>query len=331
MKNLVTPITQTASYSANQTASIDVNLSGYVTQIDVDITLNVTAGTSVTPYSDDEALRIIKALKFTASNAKDFISFRDGREAYWLSYLKSQGQAQADSLPSPGSTDDVVIQFSIHPGGNFGNPFDKSRVIPLRGLSNVQMQITWGSASDLGTGYTVNSGSMAITVYHAILEKGESEKEAFEGLDHLMVPRYIPVEYSIDAVYSSYGFSKNVPTGAYIRDAMIMVLNSSDVRSNSDVSAVRVATNTGEMRWKQDDFARWLRAVRQQLYLPAALTGVGMIFFRDITGKPYGLDMVGASLGDWTLDFTTAASDGKIKVIYEGADLVPVDVTEVGK
>jgi len=322
MKNLSTPIVSTADYAASQTKSIDVNLTGYVTQIDVDITLNVTAATSVTPKGDDQALRIIKSLKFTASNvAKDFISFRDGREAYWLSYLKSQGQAHADTLPSAGSTDDVNIQFSLHPGSNFGNLYDLSRVIPLRGLSNVQMQITWGSASDLGTGYTVNSGSMAITVYHAILEKGESERDAFAGLDHLMVPRYIPVEYSIDAAYSSFGFSN--------------VLDSSDLRSNSDVSAVQVSTNTGETRFKQLDWVRWLRNVRQRLYLPSALTGVGIVFFKDITGKDYGLDMVGASLGDWTIDFTTAASGGasggKIKAVYEAADLVPIDPTEVGK
>jgi len=332
MRNLATPIVDTAAYAAGQTKSIDVNLTGYVTQIDVDITLNVTAATTVTPKSDDQALRIIKSLKFTASNvAKDFISFRDGREAYWLSYLKSQGQAHADSLPSAGSTDDVNIQFSLHPGSNFGNLYDLSRVIPLRGLSNVQMQITWGSASDLGTGYTVNSGSMAITVYHVVLEKGESEKDAFKGLDHLMVPRYIPVEYSIDATYSSFGFSKNIPTGAYIRDVMLIVLDSSDLRSNSDVSAVQISTNTGETRFKQLDWVRWLRNVRQRLYLPSALTGVGIIFFKDITGKDYGLDMVGASLGDWTIDFTTAASGGKIKAVYEAADLVPIDPTEVGR
>jgi len=331
MHPLTESIVETADFAASQTKSIDINLKGYITQVDVDITLNVTAASSVTPNSDDEALRIIKGLKLTASNAKDFFSFRDGREAYWLCYLKSEGQAIADSLPTSG-TSDVTIQFSLHPGNFWSKPYDLTRCIPLRGLSNVQMQVTWGSDSDLGTGYTVNASdsSMAITVHRQVLDKGEREDEAFGGVDHIIVPRYVPVVYSIDGVYQSFGFSKNIQTGSRYRDVMLMVLSSSDVRSNSDVTAVQVSNNLGKTPFKQLSFARWLRQLRQRLRLPAALTGVGIIFFPDITSKDYGLDMVSASLGDWKLDFTTAAADGEIHALYEGADLVSVDATEIG-
>jgi len=331
MRPLTTPIVDKAAYGSGETKQIEINVPGYITQVDVDISLNVTAASSVTPKSDDELLRVIKSLKLTASGAPDFISFRDGREAWWLSYLKSEGQAYADSAPSAGATEDVVIQFSIHPGRVFSDPFDKTRIIPMRGLTNVVMEVQWGSDSDLGTGFTINSGEMKITVYHLVLDKGEREDEAFPGVDHLMRPRYLPVTYSIDGVYASYGFSQNIPTGAYIRDVMLLILNSSDLRTNTDVSQFNVSDNKGETRIKHDDWVRYLRRLRQQLKLPAALTGVGMVFFKEIEGKEYGLNMVGASLGDYTINFTTTATGGYIHALYEAADMISIDPTEVGR
>jgi len=335
MKPLITAIEETALFSAGNTRVIDVRLAGYVTQIDVDITLNVTPATSVTPFGDDEPLRIIKALKFTASNSKDFISFRDGREAWWMSYIKSQGQATTAALPAAGAgATDVVVQFSIHPGGIFGAGVkDVTRVIPLRNLSNVEMQITWGTNADLGTGFTTNADDteMAITIHRMVLQKGESEADAFAPSNFLMVPRYQPVEYVMDAIMASYGFSQNILTGSYMRDVLLMVLSTADLRSNADVTQFNVSDNLGNTPQKWTSWARWLRVVRQKMYLPAALTGVGMLFFSDITNEDYGLDMVGANLGDWMLNFTTATATGTIHAVYEGADMVSIDPTEVGR
>ena len=332
MKTLRTPITETASYSSGETSSIDVRLKGYVTQIDVLITLNITADSSAAPESDDTLLRAVKSMKFTSSGSPDFYSIRDLREGWWLSYIKSQGQAYADTLDAGTmSATDKYIQFSIHPGSNFGNPYDMSRCIPLRDLSNVQFQVTWGSDSDLGTGYTINSGNLAIVVYTNYLEKGESEADAFKPLNYLMRPRYVPVLYEPgSATYDSYGFSQNILTGAYVRDVALMVLSSGDVRSNTDVTAFQVADNLGHTPLKVTNFTQYVRETQQRYYLPATNAGIVMVPFKSISGKDYGLNMVGASLGDWKIEFTTGAASGHIHALYEMADLINIDPTVVG-
>jgi len=332
MKNLRTPIVETAEYSSGATKSIDVELRGYVTQIDVMIKLNITADSTATPKSDDTLLRAVKSLKFTSSGATDFFSVRDLREAWWLSYIKTQGRVYADTLSAGAmSATDKYIQFTIHPGSNFGNAYDLTRCIPLRGLSNVQFQVTWGSDSDLGTGYTINSGELSIVVYTKFLEKGESEADAFKGLSYIMRPRYTPVLYQPgSATYASYGFSQNIPTGAYVRDIFLLVLSSGDVRSNADVTQFQIADNLGNVPLKVDNFTQYVRSTAQRFYLHEVNAGVVMVPLKDISGKDFGLDLVGANLGDWKIEFTTAATNGKIHTVYEQADLIDIDPTVVG-
>jgi len=325
-----TSITETAAWVASRTRSIDVLLTGYVTQIDVIIDLTVSAASSAASLAIDAPYNCMTSLKFTASNWKDWMTYIDGRQAYWDCYLKSQGNAVEGTLPTAGESDTVTMQFSMHPGSNFGNRYDLTRCIPLRGRSNVQMKVTWGASTSIGTGYTITDGELSIVVHRMVLGEGQSEKAAFAPLDNLMVPRYIPVSYNIDGTYANYTFSKNVPTGAYMRDLMLMICDSDGDRSNSDVTKLAVSDNKGNTPIEWDSWTNFVRAVRQQLYLPSTPTGVGMLFFKDVKGDPYGLNMVGANLGDWSIDMTTEAEDGDVYGIYEGADAVPIDPTEVG-
>jgi len=326
----VTPIVETADWAASKTKSINVRLTGYVTQIDVAVDLSVTAATSTATTTTDDPYKAMSALKFTASNAHDWISFTDGRQAYWLSYIKSQGNATVGSLPSAGSSGTVTLQFSVHPGNYFGKTDDLTRVIPLAGKTNVQFQVTWGAASAIGTGYTITDASLSIVVHRMILKEGESEADAFAPAKYMLVPRYIPVTYSIDGTYSNYTFIKNIPTGAYIRDVFLMVVDSSDVRSNSDVTKIQVSDNKGNTPVKWDSWTKLVNFIRSRFYLPSAPAGIGLLQFRDIEGKDYGLDMTAASEGDWKLEMSTGASGGKIYCIYEGADMVNINPTVVG-
>lgn len=326
-------ITSTISWSAGSTESLDLNLTGYITQIDVYATLTVTKGTSPSTGLDtDAAMRAFDTIKVTASNWKDWISFSDGRQAFWASYLKSQGNAICEGLTETASdTDTVTVQFSIHPGSNFGNTKDLSRVIPFRGFSNVQFKVGWAAAGAIATGYTITGGTVEIVVHRMVLDKGESEKEAFAGTDYLLLPRYIPQQYSITDTVSNYSFIKNIPTGSYIRDLLMMVADSNDKRSNTDVTEVQVADNKGNTRFKESRFARFVRTMRQNFYLPTTPTGVAMVMFKEITTKDYGLDMTAASLGDWKMEMSTGAANGKVFALYEGMDMLDIDPTEVGQ
>jgi len=327
-------IVEKADFSEGNTKTIDIDLAGYVTEVNFRISLDVTRTTAGAAV-EDGILRMIKGLKVTASNAKDWYSIRDGREGYYLAYLKTQGQVYNGTMPAAGAAEtEVEAQFAFHPGVLPGNMFDITRCIPLRGMSNIQVEIDWGTAAtDLGTGYSVASDSdgLRVEISRMILEKGESEAQAFSPLDHIFVPRLLPVTYPIDAIYSSFSFSKDILTGAYIRDVALLMLDSSGDRSAAEISEFRVATNKGDIYHVRRSWTAFEREVRRRLYLPATITGLGLIDFRNVgTQKDYGLNMVQASKGDWLLEFTTAATSGEIRALYEGADLVSVDPVEVG-
>jgi len=341
MKPLRTVVAETAPFAAGQTKAIDVDVKGYLTQIDFRFTLNITAESpttyAITGQAVDTLLRAVQSLKFTSSGSLDFYNVPHLRAGYYLAYLKSQGQAYCDStLPTTSTAAaDYVIEFSWHPGSNFSDPFDLSRCVPLRGLSNPQVQVTWGRDSDLGSGYTINSGSLQIIVYTQYLEKGESEADAFKDLPspHILRPRLIPVTYSTSGTaYTDYGWSQDIPTGAYIRDVMLMQTDTSSYeRVNTYVTGIAIRDNKGNTPFKEPSFASFTRMVAQKYYLPAAVTGVVIIPFKEITRKSYGLNMVGASKGDWTINFTTTTDDVTLYALYEAADMIDIDPTVVGE
>lgn len=336
MQKLTETIVESAAYASGQTRTIDIDLAGYVTEIVFRFHLNV-AQTSVASLVQDGILRMIRGLRFTASNVKDWYTIRDGREGYYLAYLKNQGHVYTSLANLPAGmvvARDVECQFVFHPGVMPGNPFDITRCIPLRGKSNVQVEVDWGvPATHLGTGYSVStddSEGLSVEVSRVVLEKGESEAEAFKPLDHIFVPRLLPVTHAVDAIYAAFAFSRDILTGAYMRDVMLLVLDSSGDRSAAEVSQFRVVNNKGGIFHVRRSWAGFEREITGRYYLAALVTGLGIIDFRNITGKDYGLDMVQASKGDWMLEFSTAVADGEIRTLFEGADLESVDPTEIG-
>ena len=336
MEQKTETIVKSAPFTAGKTETIPIRLAGYITEVVFRIGLNVTQ-TSGAAAVIDGILRMIDGLKFTASNVLDWYTIRDGREGFYLDYLKSQGSPYASELDLAAgavAARDVELQFVFHPGIMPGNPFDLTRCIPLRGKSNVQVEVTWGTVlDDLGAGYSIDadaSDGLSAEVSRLILEPGETEKAAFAPSDHMFVPRLLPVTYPIDAEYGAFGFSQDVLTGAYIRDAMFLVMDENEDRSSDEIDEFRVRNNKGELYNVRRSWIGFEREIKRRFYLPAVKSGLALIDFRGVRGKDYGLNMVQASKGDWMIEFSTARSGGEIWTLYEAADLVSVDPTVVG-
>lgn len=345
MQKLTESIVETAEWVPGQTRTIDIDLAGYITEIVFRINLNLTRASGAGAIVEDGIMRLIRGLRFTASNVKDWYTIRDGREGFYLSYLKLQGHVfhtAVAAYPAEGEAGDVELQFVFHPGVLPGNMFDITRCVPLRGKSNVQVEIDWNTpaADVLGAGWTVDAdiGGLEVDISRVVLEKGESEADAFAPLDHIFVPRLIPNIYDIGTnTWPGFAFSRDVPTGAYIRDVMLLIFHAPaegenlGVRSDAEVTQFRVANNKGGLFHVRRNWLAYTREVAARYYLTAPVTGLGIVDFRNVTGKDYGLNMVQASKGDWMIDFTIPTNqEGEIRALYEGADLVSVDPTEVG-
>jgi len=302
------------TYSANDKTTIDLPEEGYITRLDCLLTLNITAGTSVSAEEDFLA-RIIKSCRIKAAGARNFFDISDGRVWYWWNYFKQEGQVQFDSAPDANTAAaDYYALFTIHWGYNWRDPFDTTVVIPAVNLSNLQMELEWGAATDLGSGFTVNSGTMKITVYEVTLEPGETEQKIWPA--GLINPRFDHRQKTPTSTYSNLGFRDEVPTGDVLYETLVMILDSSDDRTDSDITEIGV--DFPKQRRTPISWNWRLRKARSRAHyrVPSDVTGVTLFPWSDVSGREAGIDLVNAQVGDVRMGFTVATANGEINLLH---------------
>lgn len=310
-------LTEYHTFAASTTTQVDLPESGYITQIDCLLHLNVTGDTAVTPKcteTQDELARIIDSSNIKASRARSYFDISDGRQWKWWNHFNYEGELQMDTLPSAGDTEDIYGLFRYHVGFDPTNPFDPTVPIPGCKLSNLQHNMTWGAATDFGTGYTINSGDMKLTISEITLDEGELESDLWpEGL---VDPRVEARVLDIDATYSNLSMEDDVPVGDTLYQTVVMVVDSSDCRTDTNVSAVGVKfPKKRETPWD----INWqpLKAKTRSLYrVPASVVGATMIPWEELSGRAVGLDLGAAQVGDARLCFTTTTNSGDIHLLY---------------
>ena len=208
------------------------------------------------------------------------------------------------------------MTLPIHWGINPADRFDRSIVLPAVNLTNLVAKITWGSASDLGTGYTIDASNSKVylNIYEITLEPSETEEMLFPN--GLVSPRFEAVEKSIDAVYSNLGFEIETPVGDYLYETAIIVLNSSGNRSDSDVSEVAVNFPKARSTPFEYDWQPLKAFTRSHYLVTSDVTGATLLPWELVSGRWSGLDARYAAKGDIKLKFTTAASGGKILLLH---------------
>ena len=305
--------TSKLSYEANEVKSIDLPTRGYVTRYECLLKLNVSTGTGGGTPNEDAIFRLIKALRIEYPGGRVYYGVPDGRLIKYKNVLDFKGLLREDDLPTAASvTQDVYAKFILNWGFEPLDPFDPTVVIPAEELSDLKMSVLWGSDSDLGDGYTINSGEIEITARYI------SPTEPIEQIFPLgyNIPVWTPVELDIDAVKSELGLRDDLPVGNVLRETLILVLDSSDNRSNSDVSEVGIV----KPKERKTPFrASWLAfntATRHDYGLPSEITGLGCLDYEDISGIPAGLDLSIEEIGTWKIGFTTTTTGGKIKMAH---------------
>jgi len=331
-------ITDSIAFAANTTKRIDIPKTGYITGMLLMSKIRITPATSVTP-NEDALARLINAIKITAAGGKVYFDVTDGRLAFYLAYHLYQGQLVADKLPSAGgSATNCRLAIPLHFGLNPFDEFDRSVVIPAAEVDDLKISVTWGSASNLGTGYTIDSSNseMKVTVRELTLEKGETREGIWpEGLN---VPLFESREISLSSTASNLGKTDDVPVGSVLHSVLVMILNSSGNRSMSDVT--EFGTKYPKLaleEYRVDDIYHIMAMNRKHYSLPGTQINIGVsgwpssylkdvegVFlfpFEWVTGKAVGFDLTAAMIGDVKLGFTVAATGGKIYLLYRSIAL----------
>ena len=219
-----------------------------------------------------------------------------------------------DELPTSASvTQNVYAKYNIYWGFNPRDPFDPSVLLPAELLPNLRLSLLWGDESDLGTGFTINDGEIIVTIRRYDLEEGE--KNPF---GKLIEPRMETAEKTIDEVKSDLGFVFKVPVGLILRESLILVTDSADNRSDSEVEEYGVIFAKLDQTPYRVNWKSHVREIYEDLKLKEQIAGLGVLYWRNIArkGEEIGFDTSGYKYGDLELGFTTVQTGGKIRVVY---------------
>ena len=307
---------QTISFSASSRQVLNIPKQGFITHMDLLLHLNVTTDSGGATPREDALAKIINSLRIISAGAKTHLLIPDGRLLKYLNYYDYQGILREDDLPTSASvTSDVYALWRIHFGYDPREKFDLTVVLPTPELQNPQMIVEWGSTSDLGSGYTINSGEITVTLYQVLFEEGEDPSDLWtEGY---VEPIWDATKIDISETKSDLGEQTAIPVGNVLVRALLLVVDSSDLRSDSEVDEVGVILpREGVIPFR----VKWNTLVSRDYTdyaLPSKVTGVGMIDAEELGQVPFGLDLSEYDVGEILLGFTTIATGGDIYILYQ--------------
>jgi len=310
----VYPVTDEISYAASTTKNIDIPQSGYITEINFLFTIRVTAAQGASA-NEDPLARLISAARLTASGAKNYFDISDGRQWYYWQFFNYEGQISGDSLPSAGSSSDVTLALKIHWGLNPYVDTDRTIILPSPELQNIKFEIDWGSASDLGTGYTISTANSKAeaNITELALEAGELRESVWPTL---LSPRFQAREMSITSTATNLGKEDDVPVGDVLYQTTGMVLDSSGDRTNTNVTEIGVKFPKERRTPFKRKFNEMRAYSRTQFRTTSTVDGVYMLPWGAITDKQKGIDLRNAQVGDVSVGYTVGVGSGTIHALH---------------
>jgi len=286
----------TIPYSANAWETITLPKAPAITHIDLLLELTVKTGTATPSPAAHAPISLIKNVNVIQGG--EYPIQGTGWILFVKGYYESKGKVRKDSLTtSTSTTQTVYAEILIHPGLNPEDKGDVSVAIPTDVVEETKLAVLWGDESDLGSGYTIDSAEIIVTVWKVLDRKP------------LALPAWNYDTKSIDATYSDLAFTLQPPVGKFYSKAVIEVLDSNGSDSDDVVSELGVV----DKRRATEILHRisWLIEQRDDArrYNVDPLTG-HVIFDAKELGTPVVL-----GVKDVVLGFTTTAT-GKINALF---------------
>jgi len=256
------PIRKTATFEEGVSKQLSLNLPGYYNEILLKLDLNITGGYSPSPKTYPLA-QLIKSIEIQADNSIPFLDLESpyaGRLIQIFDYIMLKGSLSIPDLPGAGETTDVSYQIPLHFGDNYTEHWDTTDVIATRGLSNLMLTVLFGDASDLGTDYTINSGTLGADVEYILLQPGVTEQKAFApkgwypGQLNAFGRRIVPAFWQPGTRLHIADYPTGTATGEktvnflngfWLKDVLILVLDSTGALREDVVSEIAIETKDG--------------------------------------------------------------------------------------
>jgi hypothetical protein len=236
--------------------------------------------------------------------------------------------------------------YTIHPGHNIKDKFDLSAVIPGRALSNLAAKIICPAAAAVDSGANITAGTYTFEI------------DGVQGVPidpNMLVPASYATVFAHTATTGQYGQSFDVPTGYYVKRAVIMTLDNTGttpLRSDAQVTGlqVRIVKDSKPIIQKSFIGTKYANAVAYGVesdYQPGVLgaattrpgyngsgslpAGFAIVDFRKYFDPVRGLNMryPGIQQGDYKLDMTIGVATGQTVIFWDM--YAPPQTSWVGK
>ena len=301
------------TFVASATTRVDLPRSGFITHLDHLLRVDLATAAGATAVEDGLS-RLLSAYRIRAAGAKSFFDVGDGREWHFWNMHRYLGQIHVDAIPTGVAASTIIRQmFPLHWGFDPLNLFDAKVVIPARDIQNLQSELVWGTAANLGVNQTITSADVTITVSEVALEPGETVAQFFT--QGFLLPRFESRSTPI-TVNANLGFEDDVPVGDTLFQTLLLVLNAAGNRSDAEASEFGIKFPKTRETPQQ---VQWQTKVKQARYLfslPDTLVGTFLFPWEQISRNPFGLDLKLAQAGDVKLALTTLLGTGTFRRLH---------------
>jgi len=300
-------------YAANSTKSIKIPRDRFIQKIMLRLHLVGDTGT-VTAAEDAAAGAIVKAIRLVANgnDTKFYVSFPDLHYENWYEY----GTRPDNFISTTNAQTDVVInrsQADICFMIDRKNPFELPAMLPAHQLSSLELFVDFGAASDLGTGYTVDTSNAAgVSEIEVTLRECDLTSADIRQVSPFLAIKESAIEKTIDAAYSDYTFAVDLPVGGMLRKTALTAIRAG-VRSDIQVPKYLVRQESPIRREILQ--ATWEASQRQdkvEYGIETVLGGYTVLDYETI-GRG-GLDLRALKEGDVKLKMNALTPSGTTKV-----------------
>lgn len=344
------------TFSSGATTQVDIPRDAFISAINIRVRGQVDSGTTVT-RQEDNPFNIIDNFQLVA-NGRDSVVQASGKMLAYNTVFDAGTEIERIQTPSSTGQSNQAYSYSIRipfrlDEKKSANIIPQGTELPAHKMSSLSSYIRWNTASaglDSGTSFAIDNTFADITLEEFVLT--QQEAQAFYGKDlgsryeDQKTIYYSETTKTIDAAYTNYGFTVDMPVNSvYLRS--LMLARNSTARSDSIITDYQVKRNSPfeeimtTLKWpvsqamdiREHDIAnggRGTGGIRESaatsLYTGITAWEAGQTNVSNLAGLLVeGLDTRAMKTGDWQLRFNTGSpsATSDLKLLHKELKVLP--------
>lgn len=244
------------TYTANTPFQIPLLRTKNHTVIRALAKINYDSTTGAVPTEDGIA-KLVKGVAIQINLGPKLCEVQDlSQLVQYMQHLK-RGRLEHDQPAASKTAEEARVELEFNLPLNFVEPFDASVAIPAQAaeISDIHLVGTWGTAADLGTGFTINSGSISVIDDFGWVCSEAGFRANFPPEERLM-PNWYFGQQTFTGAVANFGQMLDLRPSVVVRNVFLIAKNAAGARNDSIVSefALKLYDNSyilGPLTWAE--------------------------------------------------------------------------------